>query len=73
LPKVIAELGESVSAGVKAAGGEDGLMDVGGSPSVELRATVQQHFHQPDHPGVVDPDTGDFGLAGHHRQGDLLK
>ena len=48
-------------------------MDVGGSPSVELRAAVQQHFHQPHHPDIVDLNAGDFGLAGHHRQGDLLK
>jgi hypothetical protein len=25
------------------------LMDVGGSPSVELRAAMEQHLHQPHH------------------------
>ena len=48
-------------------------MDVDGAPSVQLRAGVQQYFHEPHHPGVVDLDAGDFRLAGHDRQGDLLK
>src|ERR1039457_3708603 len=49
------------------------MMDVGGSPPVELRAAVQQHLHQPHHPGIVNLDTGDFGFAGRHRQSHSLK
>src|SRR5258708_34490746 len=48
-------------------------MDVGGPPSVQLRATVQQHFHQPHHPGIVDLDAGDFGFAERDRQRHPLK
>src|SRR5438034_10923641 len=48
-------------------------MNVGGSPSVELRAAMQQHFHQAHHPGVVDLDAGDFGFANGDRQSDPLK
>ena len=43
-------------------------MDIGGSPAVELRAAMQQHFHQPHHPRVVNLDAGDFGLACRDRQ-----
>src|SRR5271167_694598 len=39
--KVIAELGEGIRVGGEAEGHEDGLMDVGASPSVELRAAVE--------------------------------
>src|SRR5437016_11766023 len=48
-------------------------MNVGGSPSVELRAAMQQHFHQAHHPGVVDLDASDFGFANGDRQSDPLK
>ena len=71
--QVIAELGESVGAGGQSEGAEDGGMDGGGAPSVELRAAMEQHFHQPHHARVVDLAAGDFGLAGHYRQGDLLQ
>src|SRR3990172_11656369 len=73
LAKVIAELSEGVPVGGKAKTGEEGLVDVGGPPSVELYATLQQHLHQPHHSSVVNLDTGDFGLAGHDRQSDLLE
>ena len=48
-------------------------MDAGGPPTVELRAAVQQHLHQPHHPGIVNLDAGDFGFAGHERQSHPLK
>jgi hypothetical protein len=48
-------------------------MDVGGSPSVQLRATAQQHLHQPHHPGVVNLDSCDSGLACRNRQSHPLK
>jgi hypothetical protein len=41
LAKVVAELGEGVGTGGNDEGSEDGLMDIGGPPSVELRAAVQ--------------------------------
>ena len=71
--KVVAELGEGIGRGGQAEGGEDGVMDVGGAPSVELRAAVEQHLHQPHHAGVVNLDAGDFGFAGDDRQRHPLK
>jgi hypothetical protein len=44
LAKVIAELGEGVGAGGQAESGEDGLLDVGGPPAVELGATALVPF-----------------------------
>jgi S1-C subfamily serine protease len=71
--KVIAELGEGVGAGGEAEGREDGLMDVGASPSVELGTAVEQDFHQPHHAGIVNLDAGDFGFACRNRQSDPLE
>ena len=71
--KIIPKLVEGVGAGGQAESDEDGLMNVGGSPTVELRTAVQQNFHQPHHPGVVNFDAGDFGFTGHHRQSHPLK
>jgi len=48
-------------------------MDVGGAPPVQLRAAMQQHFHQPHHAGVVNLNAGDFGFAGHDWQSLALK
>jgi len=71
--KVIAELGDGIGVGGQAEGGEDGLMDVGGSPSVELCAAVQQNLHQSHHPRVVNPDAGDFDFAFRYRQSHPLE
>jgi hypothetical protein len=40
---VIAELSDGISVSGQAKAGEDGLMDVGGAPSVKLRAAVQEY------------------------------
>src|SRR6266699_6777494 len=48
-------------------------MDVGRSPTVELRAAVQQDLHQAHHPSVVNLDAGDFGFSGYDRQSHPLK
>ena len=73
LAKVVAESGKRVGGSRRAEDVEDGLMDVGAPPAVELRTAMQQHLHQPHHPGIVDLDAGDFGLAGHDRERNLLK
>lgn len=44
-------------------------MNLTGVPAAELRAAVQQHFHQTHHPRALDFDAGDFGAAG----GDSVK
>jgi len=41
LANVIAELSEGISGSGQAKAGEDGLVDVGGPPPVELRAAVE--------------------------------
>lgn len=48
-------------------------MDAGRPPSVELRAPVQQHLHEPHRPGVVNLDAGDFGFANRDWQNHPLK
>jgi len=58
LAKGVADLGEGVGIGGQAECGEDGLMDVGGSPTVELCAALEQNLHQPHHPGIVNLDAG---------------
>ena len=73
LTNVIAELSEGIPVSGQAKAGEDGLMDVGGPPSVELRAAVQEYLHKPHHSCVVDLDAGDFGLAGGNRQSHFLE
>lgn len=37
--------------------GEEGLVDVSGSPASQAGSSVQENFHQPDHAGVLDLDT----------------
>src|SRR5260370_41519208 len=72
LAKVIAELSERVAFPGQAEAGEDGPMDVGGPPSVELRAGMQEHLHRPHHASVMNFDAGDFGFAGWDGQRDRL-
>jgi len=60
---VIAELSVGISVSGQAKAGEDGLMDVVGPPSVELRTAVPQYLHEPHHSCVVDLDASDFGLG----------
>jgi hypothetical protein len=62
-----------VGGGEWAEGGEDSLREVGGAPSVELHAAVEQHLPQPHQAGVVNLDAGDFGFAGHDRQSHALQ
>ena len=52
--QIVAELREGVGAGGKAEGSEDGLMDISRPPSIELRAAMQEHLHQPHHAGIVN-------------------
>ena len=49
------------------------LMDVAGAPARHLSAAMEQNFHQPNHTGVVDLDSGDFALASDNRQGQALE
>jgi len=73
LAKVVAELGEGVGADGQAEGAEEGLVNIGAAPSVELRAPMEQDLHQSHHPGVVNLDAGDFRFTDLNRQSNPLK
>jgi hypothetical protein len=62
--EVVAELSKGISVGGQAKADENGLVDIGRAPSVELGAAVQQNLHEPHHARVLDLDAGDFGVAG---------
>ena len=73
LTKVVAELRPAVGVREQTEGSENGLVDLGGPPSVELSSGVQQHFHQPNYAGVVYFDAGDFGFTGNNGEREPLK
>jgi hypothetical protein len=61
--KVVAEQGKGVAVRRKLVGGEDGFMDVAGTPAAVLSAPMEQDFHEAKHAGVVDLDTGGFAAS----------
>src|SRR5215831_9304802 len=63
LAEVVTKLGEGIAFGSELEGREDGLMDLSGAPSAQLRTAVKQDFHQAEHAGVLDFDAGDFGVS----------
>src|SRR5713101_8872224 len=71
--EVITKLGEGVVFGGKLEGGEDGLVDLAGTPSPELGTTVEQDFHQAEHTGVLDLNAGDFGVSRRNGQSQTLE
>src|ERR1700730_3446433 len=48
-------------------------MDLLGRPAAEVRAAVQEHYHQPDDAGLVDLDAGIAHRAYGDREGDALQ
>lgn len=66
-------MGERVSGGREAEAGKNRLVDLGGAPSQDLGAGVQQHLHEAEHAGIVDFDTGDSARGGGDRQGEALE
>jgi hypothetical protein len=61
--KVISELGECVIFGAELESGENGFVDLAGTPCPELGAAVEQDFHEAKQAGVLDLDAGDFGVS----------
>ena len=61
--KVITKLGEGVVCDAELETGEDGFVDLAGTPSPELGAAVEQDFHKAEHAGVLDLDARDFGVS----------
>jgi hypothetical protein len=56
LAQILAELGAGICFSMDPESLPAGLTDLGGSPAVELRTALQQHFHQAYHPRVLDFD-----------------
>ena len=73
LAQVVAHLVERVGSRLKREGGEDSLANVWGPPSADLSTGMKEHFHEPNHAGVVDLDAGDFRTAHDDGQGHSLK
>jgi len=61
--KVITKLGEGVVCDAELETGEDGFVDLAGTPSPELGAAVEQNFQEAKQAGVLDLDAGDFGVS----------
>ena len=58
--EVVAKLGEGVALRGKLVSGEDGLVDLAGTPAAELGAAMEEDFHEAEGTGVLDFDTRDF-------------
>jgi hypothetical protein len=71
--QVVAQLGKGITGGGEAEAGEDGLMDLGGAPSQDLGAGMQQHLHEAQHTGVMDFDAGSFAHSRGNGQGQALE
>src|SRR6516164_8269301 len=69
LAQVIAQLVQAIAPLREAEGSQDGLMDLLGRPASDLRAAVQEDFHQPDDARLVDLDAGIAHRADGNRQG----
>src|SRR5262252_4689510 len=73
LAQVIAQLVQAIAPLREAEGSQDGLMDLLGRPASDLRAAVQEDFHQPDDARLVDLDAGITHRADGNRQGNALQ
>ena len=72
LTQVIAQLVETVALGRQAEVDQEGLVEWAGTPTPDDRACVQQHLHEPDHPGIVDLDAGVLCGPDGDREGEPL-
>ena len=59
--EIVAELILAIARGGDSVGGQDGVVNLPGSPTADRRAAVYQDLHQPNHAGVVDFDAGKLG------------
>src|SRR6266568_9460649 len=73
LAQVVAELVQSIAGRSQGVGGEDGLVNLGGTPAGQPSAAVEQNLHQADHARVVNLDTGEASGAQGDRQGQALE
>ncbi len=63
LPEVVAKLGEGVGFWLQPERGQDGLVNLRGAPTADLRTAVKKDFHQADHTGVLNADPWYAGTA----------
>jgi hypothetical protein len=73
LAQVIAQLIEAVASVGEVKAGEDGLVDLFGSPAAEVSAAVQEDLEEADDTRVLDPDTGIANRADGDGKGDALQ
>ena len=71
--QVVPKLVEPVLLGGEAEPGHDGVMEVRGPPACDEGAPIQEHFHEADHPGVVNLDAGHLGGADLNRARQALE
>src|SRR5258708_21178818 len=68
LAEIVAELVQPVGFLRESKRGEDGFVDLLGSPAADGGAAVQQNFHQANNPRFMDLDSGITDGANGHRQ-----
>ena len=72
-PEIVAELGHPLLAGGELKRGQDGLVDLNGTPPAQQAPTMQQHLEQTDEAGVVNLQAWISHRADLNRQGDPLQ
>jgi len=71
--QIVAESVEAVSFLGEVEGGEDGAMDLLGSPAADMAAAMQEDFEQADDARVVDFDAGITNCADGDGEGETLQ
>jgi len=71
--QVVTELIEGVGLRKKGKSSPQGFPDLDGTPAVHLRPTVEQHFQEAHHAGVVNLDARDFALSPSDGKSQTLK
>jgi hypothetical protein len=71
--EIVAELIQPIAWGGDSVGGQDGVVDLPGSPTADRRAAVEQDLHEPDHACVVNLDAGKPGSSYRDRQRQTLQ
>ncbi len=66
-------MGKGIGIGLETEGFEKGLMQVMGSPRGDTGSRMDEDFHEADQAGVMDFDSGDFGMTGDDGQSQTLE
>lgn len=73
LPHVIPQLREGVGLRGQPERGQEGGVDLDGTPACELSARMEQDLHEPDHPRVAQLDARNAGSVYGDGKGDPLE